>query len=452
VIYANGVFIAVGSIDDTISQTFKSARSIDDGLTWTFVLSPIGFAITFGNDIFVITGNNEISTSNDNGLTWSPPVSVFGNWQSVTFGNGVFIAVDPNGQIARSVDGQVWEVFSVPGYWLDVTFGNGLFIAVNFYNELARSVDGIDWTDRIPYGSGFPYPYSISYGSGVFVLGGGEFISRSTDNGSTWSQVYYNDTVLSTVSKPSNFTIPGDGFKNLIAVGNYIYCSTSNVAIQIDTTQDLSTPAAYKFPAPVLPDGQYVFANGPRYIYMFAQGDNTATNIVRFDPYPPTPLLKTSILVDYESLPPDVPKPDKALLGLVQTQKVTDMNYMNIRGPVKELWVTGTSDSANVFQYSNLAAQSTLALTAGEEIITEDVGTRTFLNTIQTFETHTSMPLRNVSVIPFEFDPESEIPNGTVNFSRIRDQVLSANAETVWARTYNLLAIQGGIGGLIFNS
>jgi hypothetical protein len=163
-------------------------------------------------------------------------------------------------------------------------------------------------------------------------------------------------------------------------------------------------------------------------------------------------LLKTSILVDYESLPIDVPKPDKALLGLVQTQKVTDMNYMNIRGPVKELWVTGMSDSANVFQYSNLAAQSTLALTAGEEIVTEDVGTRTFLNTIQTFETHTSMPLRNVSVIPFEFDPESDIPNGTVNFSRIRDQVLSANAETVWARTYNLLAIQGGIGGLIFNS
>jgi hypothetical protein len=185
---------------------------------------------------------------------------------------------------------------------------------------------------------------------------------------------------------------------------------------------------------------------------MFSQSDPAAQNIVRFDPYPPTPTLQTSILVDYESLPPEVPKPDKAILGLVQTQKVTDMNYMNIRGPVKELWVTGVSDSANVFQYSNLANQSTLALTAGEEIITEDVGTRTFLNTIEPFETHTSMPIRNVSVIPFEFDPESDIPNGTVNFSRIRDQVFNGGAETVWARTYNLLAIQGGIGGLIFNS
>jgi hypothetical protein len=127
------------------------------------------------------------------------------------------------------------------------------------------------------------------------------------------------------------------------------------------------------------------------------------------------------------------------------------MTQMNIKGPVKELWVTGASDSANVFQYSNLATRSTLELT-GEQIVTEDVGTRTFLNIVEPFETHTSMPIRNVSVIPFEFDPESDIPNGTINFSRIRDQVLSANAATVWARNYNLLKIQGGIGGLIFNS
>jgi hypothetical protein len=448
VIYANDVVVAVGNIYD---GEYKSARSTDGGLTWTFVTSQPSLAITFGKGIFVITGNGQISISDDNGLSWLPPVSVTGYWQRVTFGNGIFVAVDPyNEQIARSIDGQVWEVFYVPGYWLDVTFGNGVFIAVNFYNELARSVDGIDWTDRIPYGIGFPYLYSISYSSGVFMLGGSEFTSRSTDNGSTWSsQVYYNDTVFSTVSNPSNFTIPGDGYNNFIAVGNYIYCSTGNVAVQIDTTKDLSSPEAYKFPAP-LPVSQYIFANGPRYIYMFDQVDSTATNIVRFDPYPPTPILKTSILVDYESLPEGAAKPDKALIGLVQTQKVTDMNYMDIHGPVKELWVTGTSDSANVFQYSNLAPRSTLSL-AGEQIVTDDDGTHTFLNVIEPFETHTSMPIRNVSVVSFEFDPESEVPNGTVNFSRIRDQVFDGNAETVWARTYNLLAIQGGTGGLMFN-
>jgi hypothetical protein len=274
----------------------------------------------------------------------------------------------------------------------------------------------------------------------------------SVDNGETWNlnESQIDGSWHASSTRPSDFTIPGDGFKNLTAVGNYIYCSTSNVAVQIDTTQDLSTAAAYNFPAP-LPDNQYVFANGPRYVYMFAQGDNSAKNIVEFDPYGPDTTFKASILVDYESLPPGVPKPDKALLGLVQTQKVTDMTQMNIKGPVKELWVTGASDSANVFQYSNLATLCTLELT-GEQIVTEDVGTRTFLNIVEPFETHTSMPIRNVSVIPFEFDPESDIPNGTINFSRIRDQIFDGGgAETVWARTYNLFVIQGGIGNLMYN-
>ena len=83
---------------------------------------------------------------------------------------------------------------------------------------------------------------------------------------------------------------------------------------------------------------------------------------------------------------------------------------------------------------------------------TDDDGTHTFLNVIEPFETHTSMPIRNVSVVSFEFDPESEVPNGTINFSRIRDQMFEGDAETVWARNYNILSIQGGTGGLIFNS
>jgi hypothetical protein len=321
-------------------------------------------------------------------------------------------------------------------------YGGGVFASQDSY-----SVDGgLSWyLPRAPPG---PTYYDIA-GSidGRFVTTGLEPVLYS-DSALVWKTSEYAAGGLVAASIPD--VIPGGGFKNLTAVGNYIYCSTSNVALQIDTTKDLSTAAAYKFPAP-LPTNQYVFANGPRYVYMFAQGDNTATNIVEFDPYGPDTTFKASILVDYESLPPGVPKPDKALIGLVQTQKVTDMNYMNIKGPVKELWVTGASDTANVFQYSNLAARSTLELT-GEQIITNDVGTRTFLNTIEPFETHTSMPIRNFSMVSFELDPESEIPNGTINFSRIRDQIFEGGAQTVWARNYNLLKIQGGIGGLIFNS
>jgi hypothetical protein len=455
VVFGNNTFVMVGYS--------RQYYSIDNGLTWSAVTSPLSGdwrGITFGNGVFVMTGQDVQAYSVDNGRSWTAVTSpLSGNWYSVASGNGVFVMVATGGSQAYSIDnGRSWNIVAVPlsGIWNGVAFGgSGVFVMVASGGNQAYSTDnGRTWNLVASPLSGTWR--GVTFGNGVAVMVGESdyYQAYSTDNGLTWTPStppvgIWNNWFNIAVS-PAKTIIPGDGLRNLIAVGNYIYCSTNNVAVQIDTTQDLSTAAAYSFPAPI-PIDQYVFANGPRYIYMFSQGNTSATNIYRFDPYPPTPFLKTSILVDYETLPPEVPKPDKALLGLVQTQKVTDMNYMNIRGPVKELWVTGVSDSANVFQYSNLAARSTLTLT-GEKIVTEDDGTHTFLNIVEPFETHTSMPIRNVSVISFELDPESEIPNGTVNFSRIRDQIFEGGAQTVWARNYNLLSIQGGIGGLIFNS
>jgi hypothetical protein len=444
--FGNNRFIMVG--------TNKQYYSIDNGRTWTVTTPLLGswYGVTYGNGVFVMVGTNKQAYSVDNGLTWTNVASpLTGSWTNVTYGNGVFVMIGNDVQAYSTNNGVSWTTVISPliGGWAGLAYGNGVFVAVGGSGNQAYSTNnGLSWTTVTSQLPGAWY--GVTYVSNsLFVMVGDDIQARSVDNGLTWtiSSNVIGDWYDVASSSPQ---ISGTGFKNLIAVGNYIYCSTSNVAVQIDTTQDLSTAAAYKFPAP-LPVNQYVLANGPRYVYMFAQGDNTATNIVEFDPYGPDTTFKASILVDYESLPPGVKKPDKALLGLVQTQRVTDMNYMNIKGPVKELWITGASATTNVFQYSNLASRSTLELT-GEQIITNDVGTRTFLNTIEPFETHTSMPIRNVSVIPFEFDPESDIPNGTVNFSRIRDQVLSANAATVWAHNYNLLAIQGGIGGLIFNS
>ena len=450
VTFGNGVFVMTGS-----NQAYST-----DGVSWTLATSPLsGFwnNVAYGNGVFVMTGYDNQAYSTDNGLSWTlvtNPLTGEYYWQDISYGNGVFVMVGFGYQAYSTDNGLSWEMVANPlvGYWLSVAFGNGVFAMAAGDGIQAYSTDnGLSWTMvENPLGSGWS---GLTYGNGVFVMVSPyDFIDLQawSSDGQIWNLVtnpLSGFLVDVAVKLP---VIAGDRLRNLIAVGNYIYCSTSNVAVQIDTSKDLSSPEAYKFPAP-LPINQYVFANGPRYVYMFAQGDNTATNIVEFDPYGPDTTFKASILVDYESLPPEVPKPDKALLGLVQTQKVTDMTQMNIKGPVKELWVTGMSDTANVFQYSNLAPRSSLALT-GEKIVTEDEGTHTFLNIIEPFETHTSMPIRNVSVISFELDPESEIPNGTINFSRIRDQIFEGGAQTVWARNYNLLSIQGGIGGLIFNS
>jgi len=62
--------------------------------------------------------------------------SVFSyQWQSVTWGNGTFVAVAGNGfsyQIQTSRDGITWIFRSSASEnaWTSVTYGNGVFIAV----------------------------------------------------------------------------------------------------------------------------------------------------------------------------------------------------------------------------------------------------------------------------------------------------------------------------------
>jgi hypothetical protein len=123
------------------------------------------------------------------------------------------------------------------------------------------------------------------------------------------------------------------------------------------------------------------------------------------------------------------------------------MERMDIRCPVKEIWLMGETSG---YQYSNLAAQSSLLIN-GEPLLTLDIGTQKYLKTIQPFETHTSMPVRNFSVLSFELNPESSKPNGTINFSRIYEQQFTGGATHAWARTYNIFVIKDGMGGLMFN-
>lgn len=325
----------------------------------------------------------------------------------------------------------VFQMISTGSQIIALTDTIGKFYVYNLNGNFKTSWNFVDYSSLLIN----HLTDGVLIGSTLYFIG--DDVNLIQYSGGIFSIVYTSGTVI----------------KNLHAVGSKIYASSDVFQVfQFDTLSNLATPLSYLLTDSTAPK---IFANGPRFVYMFTQDPSQTTtpiDVIRFDPYPTNPTLQASILIDYESLPPDVPKTDKALIGLVQTQRVTDMNYMNIRGPVKELWITGTSSTTNVFQYSDLSPQSTLAFTNGAEIVTKDVGTRTFLNTIQAFETHTSMPIRNISVVPFEFDPESAIPNGTINLSRMKDQVLSANAATVWARTYNILAIQGGIGGLIFNS
>ena len=74
------------------------------------------------------------------GITWTSRTPAADNdWQSVTYGNGLFVAVSNNlvgnisNQVMTSPDGITWtaRTSAANNYWISVAYGNGLFVAVS---------------------------------------------------------------------------------------------------------------------------------------------------------------------------------------------------------------------------------------------------------------------------------------------------------------------------------
>ena len=91
------------------------------------------------------------------GINWTSRTSAVNNgWFSVTYGNGLFVAVAQSGignRVMTSPDGITWTIRTSAAdiNWMSVTYGNGLFVAVSSYggtNGVMTSPDGIAWPIR----------------------------------------------------------------------------------------------------------------------------------------------------------------------------------------------------------------------------------------------------------------------------------------------------------------
>ena len=148
------------------------------------------------------------------GFTWTSQTSAADNyWRSVTYGNGLFVAVSYDGsgnRVMTSPDGITWtsRTSAADNYWYSVTYGNGLFVAVAYIgvgNMVMTSPDGITWTSRTSAANnGWR---SVTYGGGLFVAvansGTGNRVMTSPDGvawtirtsaaDSTWNSVTYGN-------------------------------------------------------------------------------------------------------------------------------------------------------------------------------------------------------------------------------------------------------------------
>jgi len=129
--YGKGTFVVAAQSDSTITNLAYSTTGLTG--SWTIGSVPSGIiGLAYGNNRFVAIsggyiGANSAYTSVD-GISWSSAVTIpTANWQDITYGQGLFMAVATGtNTVITSQDGIIWTTQSIPssGTWSAVGFSN----------------------------------------------------------------------------------------------------------------------------------------------------------------------------------------------------------------------------------------------------------------------------------------------------------------------------------------
>jgi hypothetical protein len=184
------------------------------------------WGLAYGNDRFVATGttagtSNQVAYSTD-GINWTRSSSTVDSiWQTLTYGNGLFVACSAvGGYIMTSPDGITWTSRTSP-VSIGVTglsFANGIFIGIlttlaNGNSNSIISQDGITWSMRatsISNVTGFGIAFGTPSGTN------GRFVANIPEGTGTipYNQFMYADSIVTNIS--SNLA------KNNVFIGNDI--------------------------------------------------------------------------------------------------------------------------------------------------------------------------------------------------------------------------------------
>jgi hypothetical protein len=160
-----------------------------DGMTWFPTTIPIvgnWNSVCYGNGKFVAVGAVNVSPFSaaiysTDGITWEKAATELpqsdAGWRSVCYGKGRFVAVsggpDKSTIAAYSMDGKTWFPATMPGnwQWTSVCYGNGKFVAVSGADDesdkVAYSTDGRTWFPATMPSDCFWR--SVCYGDGKFI-------------------------------------------------------------------------------------------------------------------------------------------------------------------------------------------------------------------------------------------------------------------------------------------
>ena len=191
--------LALFETSTTSAVIYNNAGTFQKGIGST------GLTVSSGSGAFTITFTNPVAQSSsvfkltirsslDQTIWVSRPstASQMGDWSSVAYGNGTFVAVAQSGSyyVKTSPDGITWttRTAATAQYWNNVAYGNGIFVAVSTCcgsgNRAMTSTDGITWTSR----AGLSYDWNaVAYGNGMFVAVGESGHVMTSPDGITWT-------------------------------------------------------------------------------------------------------------------------------------------------------------------------------------------------------------------------------------------------------------------------
>lgn len=248
--YGGGRYVALVGGDDSTSSD-QAAVSTDFGVTWVNVTMPTATywqSVTYGGGVFVATYTNAGSSYySSDGLTWTEAtMPVTDTWADSVYDGTKFVAISRYLYTATSPDGITWNdggQTSASAAWQSIAYGNGVYVAAARNDGSGSSTDlifsstnGTTWTSRtLPQSSQWS---TVVYGNGRFVVvsGVGSFLDDKTaysTNGTTWTQggslVYQRRWQLAYNSSFNKFIAVGYGGSSGLSSNDTYYTTTDGV-------------------------------------------------------------------------------------------------------------------------------------------------------------------------------------------------------------------------------
>jgi len=127
--------------------------------------------------------------------------------------------------------------------------------------------------------------------------------------------------------------------------------------------------------------------------------------------------------------------------------------------PVREIYVVIQNSNNPVYDYGENGLQNLSLTFNGQDFLSRQVIDSNYLQYVEPFNNFLFAPKRKFFTYSFANDPMNPRPTGSVNMSRIKDKVLEittlpySNTRNirVYAVSYNVLRIENGLAGLLYN-